>query len=320
MTEITFNHPLYLWLLLSIPVVVISHFYLLRYSKKKAMKFANFETIKRVTGKSLLTKNLTVLTIRIFILLFVILAVSGSVLWYEGKTNNHNFIIAIDTSASMLTKDIHPNRLEAAKEYATRFLTSLKTDAKVGLITFSAVTFVNQVPTTNKNDIKKAIQEIKVAEAGGTDIPGAIITGTNLLATSDKGKTIILLSDGSSTIGTFLEDSIRQAVEYAQNDHVIIHTIGTGTKKENPIGYLPEYYNVTSVYNEQALQDISNKTGGTYFPGAAAQQIDDAFKTISEDADKAYLNINLSPWLMIIAVILLFIEWGLINTRFRKIP
>jgi len=284
------------------------------------MKFANFETIKRVTGKSLLTKNLTVLTIRIFILLFVILAVSGSVLWYEGKTNNHNFIIAIDTSASMLTKDIHPNRLEAAKEYATRFLTSLKTDAKVGLITFSAVTFVNQVPTTNKNDIKKAIQEIKVAEAGGTDIPGAIITGTNLLATSDKGKTIILLSDGSSTIGTFLEDSIRQAVEYAQNDHVIIHTIGTGTKKENPIGYLPEYYNVTSVYNEQALQDISNKTGGTYFPEAAAQQIDDAFKTISEDADKAYLNINLSPWLMIIAVILLFIEWGLINTRFRKIP
>ncbi len=320
MIEITFNHPAYLWLLLAIPIVIASHFYLLRYSKRKAMKFANFETLKRITGKHLLTKNISLLTARVFILLFAILAVSGSVLWYEGKSNEHNFVLAIDTSASMTTQDLFPTRLDVAKKHATKFVDSLDSDAKIGIITFSGITFINLPLEQSKYEAKKAIENIEIMEAGGTDIPGAIITATNMLSSTDKGKTMILLSDGSSTAGSFLEDSIRQSVEYAQNSHIIIHTIGTGTTKEEPVGYLPTYYNISSVYSEETLQMISNKTGGEYYDGANEQQITDAFKEISENADKAKLSFDLSFVLILISTILLFLEWGVINTRLRKIP
>jgi len=300
--------------------MIITHFYLLRHSKKKALKFANFETIKRVTGKGLLTKNLTVLTSRTLILLFVIFGVSGSIFWYEGESNKNNFVIAIDTSASMTAEDLYPSRLEAAKEHATKFVDLLRSDAKIGLVTFSGVTFINKLPTRNRLDIKNSIEEIIIAKAGGTDIPGAIITSSNLLADSEKGKTVILITDGSSTIGRFVEDSIVESIAYAQDNHVIIHTIGTGTESEQPIGYIPKYYNISTVYNERNLQEISNLTSGRYYHAADNQKLIEAFKGISEDADKALLHINLTPGLMLIAMVVLFVEWGLINTRFKKLP
>jgi len=320
MIELTFRNPEYLWLLLTIPVVIIMHFYLMRHSKQKAMKFANFETLRRVTGEKLITKNLWVLTLRVFLVLFVILAVSGSILWYTGQSNNNNFVIAIDTSASMSAKDIPPTRIESAKLQAKNFLENLQTESEIGLVTFSGVTFINKPLTKNKQEIIDEINKIDIVQAGGTDIPGAIITSANLLSTSKKGRMMILMSDGSSTVGTFLDQSIRQSIEYAQNNHMIINTIGTGTSTEQPIGYIPEYYNITSVYNEDTLIRISNQTGGKYYQGSNNEQIIKAFEAISEDANTALLSFDLNPIFMIIATILLFIECGMINTRFKKIP
>jgi len=48
--EITFSNPVYLFFLVSIPFLIISHFFTMRYLKRRALKFANFEAIKRVTG------------------------------------------------------------------------------------------------------------------------------------------------------------------------------------------------------------------------------------------------------------------------------
>ena len=320
MAEITFLNPIYLWFLISIPLLVITHFFLLKHAKTKGLKFANFETIKRVTGKKTLTKNLSVLTIRVLIILFVVMAASGANLWFEGDSNRNNFVIALDVSASMTTEDLQPSRLEAAKENAIKFVDLIKSDSKIGLVTSSGVTFINEIPTSNRLEIKQAIKDIDIARAGGTDIPGAIITSANLLADSDKGKTMILISDGSNTIGTFIEDSIGESIAYAQDAHMIIHTIGTGKENEEPIGYIPEYYNISSIYSEENLQKISNLTGGKYYSAVDNQKLLAAYKEISEDADKAILHIDLTIGLIFIALCLLFIEWGLSNTRFRRIP
>lgn len=311
---------MYLWLILILPLIFLSHFYLFKHSKKKAMKFANFEVMKRVTGRRILTKNIPLLILRLLIVLLAILAVAGAVLWYPGNSNNNEFMLAIDTSASMLTEDIEPTRLEAAKEHAINFVNTLESDTKIGIVTFSGVTQINQIPTRDKELVKKKIEGINIMEAGGTDLPGAIITSTNLLVTSKKGKTIIILSDGSSTIGAYLDDAVTEALEYAQNNHVIIHTIGTGTDEEQPLGYIPEYYNLTSVYNENNLKMISNQTQGKYYQGIDNQKILEAFKAIEDDSERAIISLDLSFGLILTALILLFIEWGLINTRFRRMP
>jgi hypothetical protein len=56
--EITFVNPQYLWLLLIVPALILTHFYGLKFSRKKAIKFANFEALSRVTGGHKLSMNL----------------------------------------------------------------------------------------------------------------------------------------------------------------------------------------------------------------------------------------------------------------------
>ena len=319
MINFTFDNPIYLWYLLSIPLLAYTHFYLFKHAKTRAMTFANFEALKRVTGEKLITKNIIILTIRVIILGCVILAASGAVFWYEGKVNQNDFVIAIDTSASMGAQDIKPTRVEAAKSAAIEFIDNLKSKSSIGVVSFAGITTVDTVPIDNKESIKKTVETVEISKTGGTDIAGAIITGTNLLLISKKSKTIILLTDGSGTVGAFIRDSIEKSIEYAKENHVVVHTIGIGSET-GPIGYLPEYYNVSAVYNEANLVLISNQTGGYYYPVNNKEELDMAYREISEAAKVGFISVKLSHGLMLITLVLLFFEWGLISTRFRRIP
>ena len=319
MITISFENPIYLWYLLSIPLLIYTHFYFLRHNKTKALKFANFEALKRVTGEKLITKNRPILALRLLILLCVILAVSGTVFWYEGKINDNDFVIALDVSASMAAQDISPTRLEAAKQSAINFIDTLDSRSNIGVVTFSSVTLIETPLIDNKGTLKKIIGNVDIAPAGGTDIAGAMITGTNLLINSEKGKTIILITDGSNTASSFMQDSIENGVSYAEENHVIVHTIGIGSES-GPIGYLPEYYNISAVYNDDNLLDISNQTGGFHFRVFSEEDFAQVSQKISQASTKAMIPIKLHYGLMLITLLLLFIEWGLINTRFKKLP
>jgi Ca-activated chloride channel family protein len=319
MVVFSFDNPVYLWYLLSIPFIVYTHFYLLKRSKAKAMKFANFEALKRVTGEKLMTRNIIPLIIRIAVIACVIFAASGAVLWHEGRVNDNDFVITIDTSASMTAQDILPTRLDAAKKTAIDFVNSLKSNSNIGIVSFAGTVFIDSVPMNNKDSLRKTIENIGVSSTGGTDIAGAIITSTNLLIASNKGKVIILITDGSNTLGAFMENSVDSSIDYALRNHVVVHSIGVGTES-GPIGYLPEYYNISAVYGENTLNKISNSTGGYYFKATDDAGLNAAYKSISDAATKSIVPLKLSYGLMLIALVLLFVEWGLMNTRFRKMP
>ncbi|MBR9702507.1 VWA domain-containing protein [Candidatus Woesearchaeota archaeon] len=317
--EITFTEPYMLLLLFSLPMLVLTHFFWLRSTKRKAMKFANFRALKRITGKKLITKNYFLLFVRLVLLFCAILAAAGTTIWFEGDVNDNAFVLAIDTSASMRAVDIPPSRFEAAQEYAKLFVESVDSETSIGVLSFSGVTFIELVPTTDKDEVLSAIDDITVVEAGGTDIPGAIITSANLLVGNEKGKSIILITDGSNTLETFTSDSVQQGVKYALREHAIIYTIGIGSETA-PIGYLPSYYNISSVYNEENLLAIANSTGGEYYHADDRESLLAAYDGIADQSHKAMIELPLAPGLMVLALILIFLDWGLISTRFRTIP
>jgi Ca-activated chloride channel family protein len=319
MIEFSFENPIYLWYLLSVPLMIYTHFYLLKRSKAKAMKFANFEAIKRITGKNLMTRNIAVLIIRVLVIICVIFAASGTVFWHDGNVNDNDYIIAIDVSASMTAQDIVPTRLDAAKQAAIDFVNSMKSSSDIGVVSFAGTVFIDSSLIDNKDSLRKTIENIQVSKTGGTDIGGAIITGTNLLVGSDKGKVIILITDGSNTLGAFIENSVQSSIDYANKNHVVIHSIGIGSES-GPIGYLPEYYNVSAVYSENTLFKISNATHGNYYKAINMTGLEEAYKSMSNAAKKSVVPLKLSYGLMLIALLLLFIEWGFINTKFRKVP
>lgn len=316
---LTFENPEYLWYILSIPLLIISHYAFLKYSRRKAMRFANFEALKKVTNQNIMTKNNLVLLTRMIILFSLILAIAGTKLWYEGYTNENDFVIAIDVSSSMTASDLEPTRLEAAKEYSKQFIDRIQSDSEIGLITFSGASFIEKIPTRNKGSLKNAVNDIEPAHVGGTNIADAIVTSTNLLLPSDKGRTMILLTDGSNTVSYFIKDPINEGIGYAQSKNVKIYSIGIGSNS-GPIGYLPEYYNISAVYDENILLKIANETGGRYYDAKNNAQLQAAFSEILIASNRAYIGIDLGPGLLIIALALIFLEWGLISTRFRAIP
>ena len=317
--QLMFENPVYLWYLASLPLLILTHFLSLRAAKRKAMQFANFQTLKRIAGQKLVTKNVLVLLLRVVALIFLIFAASGLRAWYMADNAQNNYVIAIDISSSMTAKDFDPSRLDVAKNYAKKFIDTLPSTTKVGVVTFSGVTMVEQVLSDDHVAAKAAIDGITTTRAGGTDIPGALITSTNLLlADPDKGRVVVLFTDGSSTLGNFIDNSMTEAVNYLKEQHVMVDSIGIGSES-GPIGYLPEYYNISAVYDSSNLAFISNQTQGLMIPATGDQDLETAYVSLLGQADRGLASFRLDIGLLTLGILLLFVEWGLINTRFRRI-
>lgn len=322
MIKIIFENGVYLWYLLSVPILILSHFYFLRKSKFKAIRFSNFSTIKRLTGHGhgkLLTTNWIVLTLRLIILISLIIAISAPVLWFKTQTHNQDFVIAVDASASMLAQDFEPNRLGVAKIKAMDFVNNLKGNAQIGVIDFAGNSFIELPLSPDKQKVVEILEGIDVISLGGTDLAGAIVSSTNILMFSDKGRIVILISDGSNTVDSYNQRAVNSALTYARDNQVIIHTIGIGTNT-GPIGYLPEYYNVSAVYNPQQLKYIANATEGNFYDGNNMTSFSAAFEEILNETQESYEQENLQPILLLIGLLALFLEWGLINTRYKRLP
>jgi len=316
---LSFTNPVYLWLFAAMPLLVIVHFVTVASTRKKALKFANFEAISAVTREEfkespisaiLRNRNIVMLILRLFTLLFLTLALSGAVYWYEGRSSEADYIIAIDTSTSMLAQDFSPNRLEVAKRSAALFVDRLNAKASIGILSFAGATFVEQRPTDNIDNVRAAIDRVTISSVGGTDLGQAVITAVNLFPETSRGKVIILLTDGQSNVGI----SPERATEYANSYGVKIHTLGIGTSE----GGRFEGINVTLRLGKEELQKVAEATGGKYYLASSESELNDAYGQISS-ATVQKISLNLAFPSLIAALFLLFMEWILINTRYSII-
>ena len=179
---IAFENPYYLFTLVAIiPLIIFIHFFSLKHTKRRALQFANFEALERVTGTQVLSKNLTMLYIRLAMVILFVLALSGMKFEYYGSATDRAFVLAIDSSASMKATDINPNRLEAAKSAALTFIDTLPEGSKAGVVSFAGTALIERSITDNKEELKDAITNIQINEMGGTDLFSTIITSANLL-------------------------------------------------------------------------------------------------------------------------------------------
>ncbi|MBS3090338.1 VWA domain-containing protein [Candidatus Pacearchaeota archaeon] len=310
--EIIFRNAFYLWFLLAIILLIALHFTTLKYIKRRALKFANFEAIERVTGSEIFSKNVLLLYIRLLIVICVILAAAGTTVWYTGKSSNVDYVLAIDASSSMLAQDIMPNRLETAKDSAIAFVDSLKARTEIAVVSFSGSSFVEQELTSDLLNVKNAIRGIEVKYVGGTDILDAVVTSVSVLFKGKNLKAVILLTDGQINVGT-----IDEIIDYARKNAVTIHTIGLGTvsggkMQIGDIGF-------SSELDEDALKSIAYNTGGGYNQAKNKDELLKAYKEITSTTN-VKLSFNASATLLFIALFLLLIEWFLINTRYRTLP
>jgi Ca-activated chloride channel homolog len=312
--EIVFTNTYYLWALIVVPIVILVHFLSLRYSKKRAIKFANFIALARVSEKTGISSNFSVLFIRILVLITIIFAIAGTSIWFESNRLEADYVIAIDNSASMLAEDLKPTRLDVAKQTATSFIDQLNyLYSSVAIVSFSGTSYVHQISTKEKTLLKNIISNLNINKIGGTNIGNALITSSNVLIASQNPKIIILITDGRDNVGIGYQEGTR----YSLKNNIIVYTIGIGSStgftesNEEQIGPLG--------IDEEQLKEIASLTGGEYYQVTSNQDFETSFTQILSKKNRK-ISFDLTFILLLISLTLLILEWILVNTRFRIIP
>lgn len=317
--ELGFSNPIWLLMLLALPLLVFTHFFIFRHIKKRAFMFANFEVIKRVTGEgfvlsrgnTFVAKNIFLLVLRIITLTLLVITLSGPFIIYKVSTNLGSLVIAVDTSSSMLANDFEPNRLEAAKEALGLFVKNFQGNLRAGLVSFSGQALVELFIGLDKELLLEKINALEVSRTGGTDIGAAIVTSVNLLLKEEGQKTVLLVTDGRQTVGGGLEE----AINYALTNQVKVNTIGMGTKTGG------SFLNIQSIstLDEPSLIRIANITGGHYyFAGNPSELVNKISEGLGRS--ESIKRLELSQYFMAAGIFFLILEWVLANTKYRGIP
>jgi len=305
---IIFYKPQYLFLLFLIPALIFIHLNSLRTSKAKAIKFANFEAIKRITGVELYSKNLTVLYLNIFIVLLLVFSISRMSLTSEVDSSKLSFVITLDSSVSMAARDIAPTRFDVAKSAAVNFLQMVPIGTRIGIVSFSTSSIIEQEVTDDKALLSSAIKNIYLKSSGGTDAINALVTSSNLLASEDT-RAIIFISDGDINV-----NSIQQIVDYTSRNKVAIYCLGVGTLaggNDTKGGYYK--------LSEDTLKLLAENTGGKYY---SIQNLEGFYSSLNDilQITKKKIIVDLSFYLLAAALLLLLFNFYLTNNRYRIFP
>jgi len=306
MASIDFLYPQYLLFLLLIPLYIFIHLATLKTTKNTALRFANFEAISRIKGVDFFSRNIFILVLTSIIAFLLILTLSGTRLNMVLEASSYSFVIAIDSSKSMEANDFLPNRMEAAKKAAKDFVDSFPISTRAGIISFSGNALIEAGITDSKSLLKAAIDNIIISDIAGTDVVEAVITGTNILS-SEETKAIILLSDGQINVG-----AIEEAIRYANDNNVVIHTIAIGTEEGGQTSY------GISKVDLDSLKGLSYNADGQSFSAGNQDELLKSFRDAIKATNRK-VAINLSNYLLIISICLFSLEYWLMSSRYRRL-
>lgn len=289
-----FAHPDYLYWLAFVPVAVLL-FIVMIYSKKKAVKkFSDSVLFKQLAAE--VSNSKPVLKLILFMIAYSLIVVGlanpqiGTKL-EEVKREGVDIIIALDVSNSMKAEDIKPSRLERSKQAISRLIDKLEND-RIGIIVFAGEAYVQLPITTDFSAAKLFLSSIDcdMVPTQGTAIGAAIDLATKSFVGQDnKHKALVIITDGENH-----EDDAVEAAKKANEEGVIIHTIGMGSPEGAPI---PVYKNgvqidfmkdhdgntVITKLDQIGLEKIAAEAKGQFI---RASNSDDGLTTIMNEITK----------------------------------
>ena len=326
---IDFTQTEFLWLLVVVPVLVF--WYVLKNKKQTAQ--LSVSSIKGFQKNSVWTtiRHLLFMLRIIAIILIVCALARPQTMDVSSKTKTTrgvDIVMAIDVSASMLAKDLKPNRLEALKNVAADFIKGRPND-RIGLVEYAGESYTKTPITSDKGIVLQSLKNIKYNSiiTGGTAIGMGLATAVNRIKDSRaKSKIIILLTDGVNNAGFIDPQTASElAVEYG----IKTYTIGLGT---NGMALSPvainngvfQYGRIQVEIDEELLKQIALLTGGKYFRATNNRKLKEVYKEIdllekTEVEEFKFYNYEekFRP-LVLLALVILMLEFLLRFTFFRS--
>ena len=282
---IDFTQNEFLWLLLLVPVLVL--WYVLKLKKQTAqLSISSVQGFQKNSIWSTLKHLL--FGLRMLAVTLVVLALARpqtvDVSSKTKTTRGIDIVMAIDVSASMLAKDLKPNRLEALKNVAGDFIKGRPND-RIGLVEYAGESYTKTPITSDKGIVLQSLKTIKynTVITGGTAIGMGLATAVNRIKDSKaKSKIIILLTDGVNNAGFIDPQTASElAVEYG----IKTYTIGLGTNGMalSPIAIrngVFQYGKIQVEIDEELLKEIAEVTGGRYFRATNNRKLKEIYKEI----------------------------------------
>ena len=265
-----------------IPILVGFYIWVFR-SKRRALEtFAEAHLLPGLTATVSTVRQkakafLTVLAVGLLVI--ALIGPRWGFRWQETKRQGIDILVAIDTSRSMLTEDVKPNRLERAK-LAVKDLLNLLTGDRIGLIAFAGSAFVQCPLTLDYGAFSLTLNRVNTGliPRGGTNLASALLTAMDAFGTKGrKHKALIIITDGESHEGN-PEEIAKQAADAG----IRVFCIGIGTKEGELITITDEQGKrtflkdrngqvVKSKLDEVTLQKIALTTGGSYIRASGAE-------------------------------------------------
>ena len=272
-----FGASFYLWFLFAVPVIAGLLAIDAHRRRRLLERLGDRALVERLSQSLSIEKRIMKGLLVVVAAAFLVLALARPQWGMKSETVRRrgvDVMIAVDTSLSMLSEDMKPNRLAQARS-AIRGLFDLLQGDRVGLVAFSGTAYV-ACPLTLDYGAAAMFVDIldpDLLPVGGTNIAAAIRAATDAFPREEgRHKVIVLVTDGEDH-----EGDIEAAVNEAMERGIVIHTVGVGSTGGVPIpirnargdvtGYKEDRdrRKVTSRLDEGTLQTIAGATRGKYF-------------------------------------------------------
>ncbi|MBR0274715.1 MAG: VWA domain-containing protein [Prevotella sp.] len=246
-----------------------------------------------------------------------------------------DIMLVVDVSTSMLTKDLEPNRILAARKVASEFISD-RPDDNIGLTIFGGEAFTQCPMTLDHHALLSMLSGLdtefilkNLVENGSTAIGMGLASALARLKDSKaKSRIVILLTDGTNNVGDITP---MKAAEIAKNLGVRVYTVGVGT---NGTALTPaalvngeiQYLRLPVEIDTETLQQIAAMTDGKFYRATNNEELSQIYSEIDKlekskiDVQKFTRNNDVFQYFVLAALAALLLELLLRIIVFRRIP
>ncbi|NBH05830.1 VWA domain-containing protein [Amycolatopsis sp. SID8362] len=307
-----FTAPWWFLLLIAVAAVAVGYVLAQRARRKRTMRFANLDLLERVAPKSQGWVRHVPAVLIVLSLLLLTVALAGPTAEQKVPRNRATVMLVIDVSLSMEATDVAPTRLKAAQDAATQFAQNMTPGINLGLISFAGTATVLVNPTTDRNGVIKAIENLKLAQstATGEGIFAALQSVESFStvvggADGPPPARIVLMSDGKQTVpeDLYAARGGYTAAQAAKQAGVPISSISFGTThgsvdidgKAQPVSV-----------DDESLREIARLSGGDFYKAASAEELKKVYADLGEQIGYEIKDADASkPWVVVGTLILM---------------
>ncbi|GIG64624.1 VWA domain-containing protein [Phytomonospora endophytica] len=285
-----------IWLLALLPVLALAGAYIWAQRRRRvtAVRFSNLELLRDIAPKGLGWRRHAAAGVLIAALAVLAVGMARPSVDIQEPNERATVVLAMDVSLSMMADDVAPTRMEAAKEAAKKFVTSLPKNFNVGLVSFAKSANVVVSPTKDRAQLSTAIDGLEMAAATATGeavfaslqaIQSVPPEGAQGLAPAR----IVLLSDGYRTAGRFVEEASAAALAAK----VPVSTIAFGTDE----GVVEIEGQVTKVpVDRKALAQLAEDTEGRYYEAVSGDELSEVYADMGSSIGYRTVAREIAQW------------------------